>query len=69
MHTHEHMHIPHTKYKLIKASMEFFIPAFRRQRQVSLVYRASQGFCGILAQRTERKREEEGEVGRQRVNE
>jgi hypothetical protein len=67
MHTYEHMHIPHTKYKLIKPSMEFFIPAFRRQWRTSLVYRASQGLCsGILAQRTERKREEEGEEGRQR---
>lgn len=37
--------------------MELFIPAFRRQRQASLVYRAGQGLCSeTLAQRTERKK-------------
>lgn len=47
--------------------MELFIPAFKRQREASLVYRASQRLCSkTLAQRTERKREGEREEGRQR---
>lgn len=51
--------------------MELFIPAFRRQREASLVYRASQGLCSeTLAQRTKRK-EGEGERRREaeRANE
>lgn len=46
--------------------MKLFIPAFRRQREASPVYRASQGLCSeTLAQRTERK-EGEGEGERRR---
>lgn len=59
IHIHEHIYTSHTKYELIKPSIELVIPAFGKQRQASLVYKANQDYVAKPWLKEQKKREGE----------